>query len=225
MSNSTHTSNVAVPTVEETLDAFRALDRAGRRAMIAGLKDRMMGSFMAGEQAIADSYKELVAAITAPGAETDADLEHAVRLVTVRAMLENLEANASDRASTLAVTAEVDPALLARLEGTRTARTAVSTDGARRSGSDEPKGCVKSHVVAALQDGAWHTVTSIANFASTGCGYTEVYRPSTGAVSNVLRASTEAMIAHRTSNKIEVAERELDGKTVWMARMRPSRKA
>lgn len=223
MSNTQHASVVVVPTVEETLAAFRALDGKARKAMLAGLKDRMMDSFVAGELAIADSYKALVAAITAPGAETDADLELAIRFVTATAMVANLDASLSDRARELAITAQVNPELLARLEGTRTTRTRVSTDGAKRSGSDEPKGCVKSHVVSALEGGAWHTVTEIADHASTGCGYTDTYRPSTGAVSNVLKSTTAEMIAHRTSNKIEVAKRPNGrGGEVLMARMRPA---
>ncbi len=220
--NSVPSTAVVVPTTEEALAAFRALDAKARKAMIAGLKDRMMGSFLAGELEIADSYKALVAAITAPDAGTDLDLEAAVRLVTARAMVANIEASMSDPGNTLAITAEVNPELLARLEGTRTTRTRVSTDGARRSGSDEPKGCVKSHVVSALEGGAWHTVTEIANHDSTGCGYTDVYRPSTGAVSNVLKSTTDEMTSHRRANRIEVAKRSNGKAEVLMARMRPA---
>lgn len=227
MTQENSTQAVVVPTVEATLEAFRALDKKGRRAMIAGLKDRMMGSFLEGELVIAESYKQLVAAVTAPDAGTNPDLEMAVRWVTVRAMLENLEANMTDAARSIAVTADVNPELLARLEGTGTRRTAVSSDGAARSGSGEPKGCVKSHTVAALEHvgpNVWLTVADIVKFDSNGCGYTDTYRPSPGAVSNVLRADTKDMIEHRRANRLEVAERPNGrGGSVWSVRIKPTR--
>lgn len=224
MSNTSGITSVVTPTIEEAVAAFRALDKAGRKTMLKGFQSRALDAFMADEAVIADAYKALVAAITAPGAGTDNDLDAAVRLATVRAMLANLEGNLTDRARELAITAEANPTLLARLEGTGTTRTSVSKDGANRSGSNEPKGDIMAHVEAALAGGAWHAVSAIEAFASTGAGYTDTYRPSGGAITAALVDSTDDRIAWRNRARIEVANRPNGGpRPVRMARIKPGR--
>jgi hypothetical protein len=216
-------SALVVPTVEETVAAFRALDRKARAAALAELKDRVIETMTAGEIALATSYTALVAAVTATDLDApDADLEAAVRLVTLRAIVADLEANVTDRARELAITAEVSDRLRARIEGTMTTRKSASVDGAARSGSDEPKGDIMAHTSAALHaaGGAWLTVADIAKYDSTGFGYTAAYRPSNGAIGRALKSLGAPAIAWRTRDKIEARVRDNGGeRPVLMARM------
>lgn len=213
---------VVVPTVEETVASFRALDRKGRAVALAGLKDRVIETMTAGDIALATSYTALVAAITATDLDApDLDLEAAVRLVTMRAIMADLEANVSDRARELAITADVSDRLRARIEGTMTSRKSASVDGASRSGSNEPKGDIMAHTSAALEaaGGGWLTVADIAKFDSTGFGYTVAYRPSNGAIGRALKSLGAPAIAWRAADGIEARVRDNGGdRPVLMAR-------
>jgi hypothetical protein len=116
----------------------------------------------------------------------------------------------------------VSDRLLARIEGTNTTRTSVSVDGAARSGSDEPKGSIHAHVAAALEAAGadvWMTVAELARFESAGCGYTDAYRPSHGAVSAALKSLGGPAVAWRAEHGIEARMRDNGGdRPILMAR-------
>lgn len=193
--------------------AFVNADKKGQVAIRTGLQERALTALSAGNMELAAHYAGIMRDLTEAADGVASDYEAAQRVASFRAVMEDLEVNLSDRARTLLDTGTVGASdhLVARLNGIQVTRTAVSTDGAKRAASDEPKGSVKDALVAYLATqpvDKWSSITEAGKWiTSNGAefGYTPNYVISGGAILARNNANPRAQ-AWRDENNVEFAK-------------------
>jgi hypothetical protein len=228
----TSTTTTPAPVAEESSDlntvaaAFVNADKKGQAAIKAGLQERALSALSAGNMEVAAHYAGLMRDLVEAADGVASDYEAAQRVASFRSVMEDLEANLSDRARTLLDTGTVGASdhLVARLNGIQVTRTAVSTDGAKRAASDEPKGSVKEALVAFLSTqplAKWSSITEAGKWiTSNGAefGYTPNYVISGGAIL-ARNADNQRARDWRDENGIEFAKVDM-GKDapIWCVR-------
>lgn len=170
--------------------AFANADKKGQAAIKSGLQQRALDALSAGNLELAGHWAGLMRDVVTAADGVASDYEAAQRVATFRAVLANMEINLSDRARDLLDSATVGSCdrLAARLDGIQVTRTAVSSDGANRAGSDEPKGSVKEALIGYLSTqpiGVWTTIAQAGKWITANgaeFGYTPNYVISGGAI-------------------------------------------
>lgn len=214
-----HTTTSVALATEENSDlnkvatAFVNADKAGKAAIKNTLQASALEALQAGNMELAAHWAGLMRDVVSAAEGVASDYEAAQRVASFRAVMADLEVNLSDRARDLLETGTVGPNdhLVARLNGIQVTRTAVSTDGAKRAASDEPKGSVKDALVAYLATqpvDKWSSITEAGKWiTSNGAefGYTPNYVISGGAILARNNANPRAQ-AWRDENNVEFAK-------------------
>lgn len=210
----------------------QAANEKARTAIKSGLQARAMEHLERGDLEGAQYWAQLAKDVIEAAQGVSTDYAAAARIATFRAVLSDLEVNASDRARSLvdSGTVGVDERLQARLAGislvggVAAQRTAKSDDGAKRAGSDEDKGSVKEALIGYLATqpvGAWSTITQVGKWITahgTEYGYSPNYVCDGGRIT-ARNASNPTAAAWRAENHIEFARVHLGGpQAQWAVR-------
>lgn len=197
-----------------------------RETIKSGLQARAMAALTEGDMDMAAHWAGILRDVVTAADGVASDYEAAARVASFRTVMDDLEVNLSDRARDLLDTGTVgaDDRLVARLNGIQVTRTAVSSDGARRAASDEPKGSVKEALVAFLATqavGSWSSITEAGKWITENgaeFGYTPSYVISGGAIL-ARNGDNDRARTWRADNAIEFAKVDM-GKAapIWCVR-------